>query len=145
MSQEFVCNRRLTNIAVRLTYRHSRRRSRVIPGTSSVRRARSRDQHVILIVLTRASPTDSRLVRKLLHTLTTQPHRNYAKYHQKHSTAEDSSQPSSFFAVMPTSRISGPWGTLRLSHNSIIVSGCANLDGQTHRQMQLGMVMVHKI
>ena len=31
----------------------------------------------------------------------TQPHQNYAKYHQKHSTAEDqdstSSQPSSFF------------------------------------------------
>ena len=58
---------------------------------------RSRDQHVILIVLARASPTDSRLVHKLLHTLTTQPHKNYAKYHQKHPMAEDRNGPSSFF------------------------------------------------
>ena len=61
---------------------------------------RARDQHVIVIVLTRASPTDSRLVHKLLHTLTTQPHQNYAKYHQKHPMAEDSSQPSSFFDMV---------------------------------------------
>ena len=60
---------------------------------------RSRDQHVIVIVLTRASPTDSRLVRKLLHTLTTQPHQNYAKYHQKHPMAEDRNDPSSFFDI----------------------------------------------
>ena len=59
---------------------------------------RTRDQHVI--VLTRASPTDSRLVRKLLHTLTTRRHQNYAKYHQKHSTAEDRTDPSSFFDVV---------------------------------------------
>ena len=31
--------------------------------------ARSRDQHVIVIVLTRPAPTDSRFVRKLVHTL----------------------------------------------------------------------------
>ena len=45
----------------------------------------------------RPAPTDSRLVRKLLHTLTTQRHQNYAKYHQKHSTAEYRNEPSAFF------------------------------------------------
>ena len=56
-------------------------------GVYVISATRSRDQHAIVIVVTRASPTDSRLVRKLLHTLTTLRQQNYATYHQKHSTA----------------------------------------------------------
>ena len=35
-----------------------------------------------------------------LTSLTSQPHQNYAKYHQKHPMAEDRNDPSSFFDIM---------------------------------------------
>ena len=82
---------------------------------------RSRDQHVIVIVLTRPAPTDSRLVRKLLHTLTTLRHQNYAKYHQKHSTAEDRNEPSSFFGWTQKNSDIELWWSLNSQHWNLMI------------------------
>ena len=61
----------------------------------------ARDQHVIVIVLTQASPTGSRLVGNCYTPSSTRRHWNYAKCHQKRYRPEDRTQPSLyFFAVI---------------------------------------------
>ena len=49
-----------------------------------------------MIVLTRASPTESRLVRKLLHTIHYAAYQKHAKCSQQRYRAEDRSEPSFF-------------------------------------------------